>query len=141
MARMEAWQVRRVLNAVNGSTLLGLGLALAGRAEVRPGPRGLLLATGYRLALPRRPAFTVGDVVLTPYDRGWVDARPRLLAHEERHTWQYAACLGLPMLPLYAVAAAWSWLRTGDPGRANAFERLAGLADGGYPVETPARGS
>lgn len=142
---MRAWQVRRGLNAVNGSTLLGLGVAALGRARVSHGPRGLLVATGYRLALPGRPAFTVGDVVLTPYDRGWLDARPRLLAHEERHAWQYVACLGLPMLPLYGLAAAWSWLRTGDAGRANAFEVLAGLADGGYSpapsVETPVRGS
>jgi hypothetical protein len=129
---MQPWHVRRALNTLNGATLLGLAVAAAGRARVAPGPRGLLVATGYRLRVPPRRAFTVGDVVLTRYDPGWLEARPRLLVHEERHTWQYAACLGLPMLPLYALAAAWSWLRTGDPGRANAFEVLAGLEDGGY---------
>jgi hypothetical protein len=36
------------------------------------------------------------------------------------------------MLPLYAVAAGWSWLRSGDAASRNPFERLAGLADGGY---------
>ena len=128
------WRVRQLVNAVNGSTLLGLGVALAGRARLRPGRNGVLLAEGYRLPIPDRPAFTIGDVVLTPHPDGWLEAHPRLLAHEERHAWQYAACLGLPFLPLYALASAWSWLRTRDPGRANAFEVLAGLADGGYPL-------
>jgi hypothetical protein len=38
------------------------------------------------------------------------------------------------MLPLYVVAAGWSYLVGGDPAVHNAFERLAGLADGGYPT-------
>ncbi len=132
-ARMERWRVRQVLNAVNGSTLLGLGIAAVGRCSFRRGPRGLVLAAGYRPPLPRATAFTVGDVVVTPHDHDWLGARPRLLAHEERHSWQYVACLGLPMLPLYAVAAAWSYARGGDVGVHNPFERAAGLADGGYP--------
>ena len=41
------------------------------------------------------------------------------------------AC-GLPFLPLYFIAAGWSQLRTGNPGSANIFERLAGLEAGGY---------
>ena len=129
---MEWWRVRRVLNAVNGSTLLGVAVAAAGRARLRRGPRGLLLAEGYRLPLPRVAAFSVGDVVVTRHSPDWLAARPRLLRHEERHATQYAACLGLPMLPLYALAAGWSWLRGGDPGTHNAFEVLAGLEDGGY---------
>jgi hypothetical protein len=36
------------------------------------------------------------------------------------------------MLPLYGVAAAWSWLRSRDYATSNVFERLAGLEDGGY---------
>jgi hypothetical protein len=36
------------------------------------------------------------------------------------------------MVPLYLVAAAASWLLTGDTGAKNVFERRAGLADGGY---------
>ena len=118
---------------VNGSTLLGLGLAALGRARLGAGPRGLLVASGYRLPQPSAPAFTVGNVVLTRHDTAWLAARPRLLLHEERHSWQYVACLGLPLLPLYAVAAGWSWLRGGDAGVHNLFERTAGLADGGYP--------
>ena len=58
--------------------------------------------------------------------------RPELLAHEERHAWQYVACLGLPFLPLYAAAMAWSQLRTGDRASRNVFERHAGLDAGGY---------
>ena len=59
-------------------------------------------------------------------------ADPALLRHEERHSSQYA-CLGVPFLPLYFVAAGWSLLRTGNPGSANLFERHAGLQAGGYP--------
>ena len=59
-------------------------------------------------------------------------ANPVLLGHEERHSTQYAWCLGLPFLPLYFLAAGWS-LRTGNPGIANVFERHAGLQAGGYP--------
>ncbi|QNN53827.1 hypothetical protein [Nocardioides mesophilus] len=131
---MDRWRLRQVLNGVNGSTALGLVVARAGRARLAPGPRHLLLATGYRLPLPVASAFTLGNVVLTRHDEDWLARRPLLLAHEERHTWQYAACLGLPMLPLYAVAAGWSLLRGSDPATHNAFERLAGLADGGYPL-------
>ena len=131
---MQWWQVRRVANALNGSTLLGLGAALATRARVSRGPRGLLLATRAHLPARGAAAITFGDVVLTRHDEEWLRRRPPLLAHEQRHAWQYVACLGLPLLPLYAVAAGWSWLRGGDPAVHNPFERLAGLADGGYPL-------
>ena len=134
MAGVSWWRVRRTANLFNGSTLLGLAVAYAGRAHVVPGPRGLLLAHGYRFGFPVAGAFTVGDVVLTRHPAGWFDHRPRLLGHEERHSWQYAACLGLPMLPLYGLAAGYSWLRARDVGSHNAFERLAGLAEGGYRV-------
>lgn len=131
---MRPWQLKRGLNWANLSTPAGLLVARAGGATVGRGPRGLLLASGYRRRLPAASAFTVGNVVLTRHGPGWFLGRPRLLAHEERHTWQYVACLGLPMLPLYAVAAGWSYLRGGDPVVHNPFERAAGLADGGYPL-------
>lgn len=131
---MAWWHVKAVVNAVNGSTLLGLGIAAVGRARVGRGPRGLVLATGYRLGFPHASAFTVGNVVLTRHEVSWWETRSRLLVHEERHSWQYVALLGLPMLPLYGAAAAWSWLRGGDPATYNAFETRAGLADGGYPL-------
>lgn len=132
--RVQWWRVRRVVNVLNLSTPAGLLLAVAGRCRVARGPRGLVLATGYRLPVPPNPAFTVGDVVLTRAGPAFLASRPRLLLHEERHAWQYVACLGLPMVPLYLLAAGWSYLRGGDPGVHNVFERLAGLADGGYPA-------
>ncbi|HEU4512308.1 MAG TPA: hypothetical protein VFR87_04320 [Nocardioidaceae bacterium] len=131
---MDAWRAKAVVNAANGSTLLGLGVAVLGRARFSRGPRGLVLATGYRFALPRASAFTVGNVVVTKHDERWWQRHPRMLLHEERHSWQYVVTLGLPMLPLYGVAAAWSCLRGGDLSTHNVFETAAGLEDGGYPL-------
>ena len=131
---MQWWRVKSVVNAVNGSTLLGLGIAGVGRARLSRGPRGLVLATGYTYPFPRAGAFTVGNVVLTRHDAAWLGRRERMLLHEERHSWQYAVTLGLPMLPLYVVAAGWSYLRGGDVSTYNVFEVRAGLEDGGYPL-------
>ena len=131
-------RVRAVGNAVNLSTLLGLALSAAGRARLTRGPQALLVAEHYRLPLPKAGAFTVGNVVLVPHGTlAELELRHTgMLAHEASHSWQYFGCLGLPFLPLYALAAGWSWLRTGDPASANWFERTAGLARGGY-VERP----
>lgn len=131
---MDWWRVRQVANAVNGSTLLGLGIARVGRSRLRRGPRGLLLASGYRLPFPNAGAFTVGDVVVTRHDPSWWTTRARVLAHEERHSWQWAVSAGLPFLPAYGAAAAWAFARGRDWSTYNVFERLAGLADGGYPT-------
>ena len=131
---MRWWHVRLVVNLLNGSTLLGFLVALIGRAHCSRGPRGLVLATSYRLGLPNAPAFTVGNVIISRKDAADLVPRQRLLRHEERHTWQYVACLGLPMLPLYLLAAGYSWVRGGDFGVHNIFERAAGLVDGGYPT-------
>ncbi len=137
MDRNVQWQVRSLANWVNLSTPLGLAVATFGRAAVSRHDRGILLATGYRFGFPAASAFTVGSVVISRHDRGYLTGRPELLAHEERHTTQYAACLGLPFIPLYLLATGWSWLRTGDRAAANLFERRAGLADGHYVVPTP----
>ena len=51
---------------MNLSSVLGLGLALAGRAQLSRGPQALLLAEHYRLPLPKAGAFTIGNVVLVP---------------------------------------------------------------------------
>lgn len=126
-------RARTVLNVLNLSTPLGLLIARAGQARVRRGPRGLVLADGFGPRVLDAAAFTVGDVVITRRD--WTvlsRRRPALLAHEERHAWQWAACGGLPFLPLYLAGTAWSWLRTRDRAARNPFERGAGLADGGY---------
>ncbi|MFC0623731.1 hypothetical protein [Kribbella deserti] len=130
---MTGWQrVKVVVNLLNLTTLAGLLVALIGRAKLSRGPRGLLYGTGYRLGFPVAGAFTLGNVVLTKHDRSYFDNSPALVRHEERHSWQYFCLIGLPMLPLYGLGAAWSFLRTGCPASRNPFERLAGLADGGY---------
>ncbi|GAA0354835.1 hypothetical protein [Micropruina glycogenica] len=130
----RAQRVRQVGNLMNLSSALGLTAARLGRARLRPGPQGLLLAEGYRLNFPSRAgAFTVGNVILTSTDFESLTARePHVMDHESAHAWQYFWCGGLPFLPLYALAAGWSWLRTGDLASANFFERNAGLVRGGY---------
>lgn len=130
------------MNWLNLATPLGLCIALAGQAGIEPGPRDLRVASGYQLPFPVAGAFTVGSVVITAKAAGAVLADPVLLEHEERHATQWAACGGLPFLPLYVAAMAWSQWRVGNPGSANVFERLAGLESGGYPPpERVSRGS
>lgn len=131
-------RVRVVLNLVNLSTPLGLLVARLGGARIRRGERGLLLAEGYRPAFPVAGAFTIGDVVTTPHTVEEVSRlQPDVLAHEERHAWQWALT-GWRFLPLYGAASAWSWVRTGDPAVLNVFERDAGLHSGGYlPPDAP----
>ena len=79
-----------------------------------------MLATRSRLPLRGTTALTVGDVVLTPEDAAFLLRRPRLLAHEGRHSWQYAACLGLPLLPLYGLAAGYPVVSARDRRRTRA---------------------
>lgn len=127
---------RAVLNAANLSTPLGLLIGLLGRSHFRGCGRGLVLAEHGRLGPRRAAAFTVGNVIVVP--RASMDElcsrNPGVLDHESAHAWQYAACLGLPFLPLYALASAWSWLRTSDVAAANLFETTAGLERGSYTV-------
>jgi hypothetical protein len=130
-------RIRQLWNAVNLTTPLGLVLALAAGCRIHRGPDGLLLAFGYRWAVPDGGAFTVGNMVLF---RPHTAPTALLLRHESRHATQYAWCLGLPFLALYAASAGWSLLRTGDPASRNLFERRAGLRAGGYrerPVRWP----
>jgi hypothetical protein len=135
---ISGWQaLKLVVNVVNLSTLAGVLVGLVGRARFSRGPRGLLFATGYKPSFPIANAFTIGNTVLTRKDRAWLDSQPALVKHEERHSWQYLCLIGLPMLPIYVVAAGWSWLRTGDFASQNPFERLAGLVDGGYDEHRP----
>ncbi|MET3923265.1 hypothetical protein [Arthrobacter sp. UYEF20] len=126
-------RLRQIANVLNASTPLGLLLAACARASVRRGPRGLLIATGYRWRLPFAGAFTVGNVVLFRAGPDEALGNQVLLGHEERHSTQYAWCLGVPFLPLYFLAAGWSRWRTGNPASRNVFERHAGLRAGGYP--------
>jgi hypothetical protein len=123
-------RVRLAVNLVNGSTLAGLAVSAAGQARLARYPDGLLVGIGYRLPVPSAPAFTVGNVIITRRDALAYDTG--LFRHEARHSTQYAWCGGLLMLPAYFAAAGLSWLLCGDVGSWNAFERAAGLADGGY---------
>lgn len=137
-------RVRGVVNLLNLSTPAGVVLSRLGAGSLRRGPDDLWIADAYRLPLPTAPAFTMGSVVLFRRELpGWPEdpvaaIRPALLAHEARHATQYAYCGGLLMVPAYLACAGWSWLRTGDPGSRNVFERRAGLVDGGYR-ERPVR--
>jgi hypothetical protein len=123
-------RVRRAVNLANGSTLAGLGVAAIGGATVARTVDGLFTGTGYRLPVPPAPAFCLGNVIVTRGDV--MDPGSRLFCHEARHATQFAWCGGVVMIPLYLVAAGVSWALTGDFGARNVFERLAGLADGGY---------
>ncbi len=123
-------RVRQAVNLANGSTLAGLGVAAVGGARLARGPDGLFTGTGYRLPVPPAPAFCLGNVIVTRH--GHLDPESRLFRHEARHATQYAWSGGVAMVPLYLTAAGVSWLLTGDFGARNTFERLAGLADGGY---------
>lgn len=136
--RLTGWEwVRLIGNYLNLTSLLGLLLARLGGARIRRGPRGLILAEGYRWSFPDAGAFTVGNVVTTRFTfTRLLRPLPRLLEHEGRHSWQFLCCLGLPFFLPYVVLLGWSVLRTGDRSSRHAFERHAGLADGGY-VERP----
>jgi len=129
----RAQRVRRLGNLVNLSTPLGLLIGRVGRAQPGADSQGLHLLENYTLTFPPAGAFTVGNVVISPLTFAELTAmQPDVLDHEEAHAWQYFWCCGLPFLPLYAAAAGWSWLRTGDVASANFFERNAGLQRGGY---------
>jgi hypothetical protein len=129
-------RLRRAVNLANFSTLAGLGTAIAGRARIAPSVDGMVVATRYRLPVPPAPAFCLGNVILTRKDDIVVGSP--VFRHEARHATQYAWCGGVAMVPLYLLAAGVSWVLTGDFGAGNVFERLAGLADGGYS-EKPLR--
>ena len=128
-----AYRTRQVVNALTLSTLLGIGVAKASGARLHPGPDGLVLALHPRRRLLRASAFTIGNVVIVAVESPGED----LLRHESRHATQWAWCV-LLFLPLYWLAAGWSYLRCGDHWSRNVFEQRAGLADGGY-VENPVR--
>jgi hypothetical protein len=130
-------RVRLAVNLLNGSTLAGLAVSRAGGARLARFPDGLLVGTGYRLPVPPAPAFTLGNVIIARQPKLAYDTP--LLRHEARHSTQYAWAGGLLMLPLYFTAAGVSWLLSGDFGAWNAFERGAGLADGGYDAARPLR--
>lgn len=125
-------RARQLANLANGTTVLGLAVARAAGTAVSRGPRGLIIAAGYRWRLPFAGAFAMGNVVICRAEADHLTSNLALLGHEEKHCSQYAWCLGLPFLLLYFLAAGWSQVRTGNPASGNFFERQAGLAAGGY---------
>ena len=131
---------RTLLTAVNGTTGAGLLIALAGGARIRRGRDGVLIAERWRRRLPPATCFTVGSVIMTRRTAEWLLAEERsaLFGHESRHAGQYAV-LGPLFWPAYWLACGYSWTTTGSWGTRNVFERMAGLADGGYPTELPLR--
>ena len=94
------------------------------------------MCTDYRFRFPAAGAFTVGSVIISRHDLDWLQDRPLLLQHEDRHCTQYAFLVGPVMLPLYFVSVGVSYLLAGDHSSFNPFERLAGFDDGGYPPPT-----
>ena len=135
-AKTRDRQLRAIANWVNLATPLAFVIASLGRARPRRGPCQLWIADGYRLAFPKAGAFTIGSMVIVPH--GTMDElvryNPHVLEHEEAHAKQWAICAGLPFLPLYAAATAWSKWRTGNNYAANIFEVRADLVKGGYRV-------
>ncbi|MEO6471116.1 MAG: hypothetical protein ABIR57_04635 [Aeromicrobium sp.] len=129
-------RARVVVNWLNLSTPLGLFMAWIGGASIGRGPRGTFHAPGYRWGFPIGGAFAVGNVILTTHDQNWMDERPAMMRHEDRHCTQYAWCLGVVMVPLAGLTMAFSFLVAGDFSSYNPFERLANLEDGGYPPPT-----
>lgn len=129
---------RTGLTAINGTTAVGLAIAVLARARIRRGPGGVLIAGGCRRPALRR-TFTVGCVILTRRPPEWLlhPDRAELLAHETRHVAQYAG-LGPLFWPAYWLACAWSYLLTRTYGSRNWFERRAGLTAGRY-LEAPLR--
>jgi hypothetical protein len=130
---------RALLTLANGTTGAGVLVALAGRAKIRRGRDGVLIAEGYRWRVPPATCFTIGSVVLTRKSAEWLLAEEQraLFSHEHRHARQYA-WLGPLFWPAYWAACGWSYALTGSYGARNAFERHAGLAGGGY-AERPLR--
>lgn len=127
----RAHRLRQIVNAINLTTLTGVAVAKAGRATLTPGPDGLVFGSGYRYGFPVGGAFTVGNVVVSKRPIERLTSDPALLAHEARHSTQYAV-LGPFFWPLYVLCVIWSYLRTGDHWSRNPLERLAVLADGHY---------
>ena len=81
-----AQRLRQLANVLNASTTLGLLLARLAGTETVGGPRGLVIAAGYRWRLPFAQAFTVGNVVIFRAGAEEALANPVLLGHEERHS-------------------------------------------------------
>ena len=135
-------RLRQLVNVITLATPVGLLLAAIGRATLRRGPHGTIVAVGYAWSFPapHASAVTIGDVILLRLDDEGLARRPGLLRHEARHSVQWACLIGIVGFPLlYGLASLWSWLRCRDMAVRNVFEVRAGLVDGGYVAPGPAR--
>ncbi len=132
LAHTRWTKVRTVVNWLNFSTALGLLIAKVGGAKIHRRGRGTWIAADYRFRFPVASAFAVGSVIVSQHSVDYLQARPVLMQHEDRHCTQYAFCIGPLMLPLYLISAGVSWVLCGDHASYNPFERLANLSDGGY---------
>ncbi len=131
--------MRTQWNRLNGTTYAGRCLASLTGCRRVPGPDGTTIAADYPLRVPAAACFVIGDVIFCRHSASWLLATEQraVLAHEVRHTYQYARW-GPLFWPLYVAGSAWSYALTGNFGVRNAFERNAGLADGGY-ADAPIR--
>jgi hypothetical protein len=130
-------KIRHFINAVTGVTLFGIivGFFSGGKPQWNS-EYGLLVFFDCKIPWRAASAMTFGDVMvcLTP-PRRWAsfeDMPPGLLLHEMKHAQQYNYTLGFPYFPLYWLACAYSWLKSGDYWSYNVFESRAGHSDGGY---------
>jgi len=135
--------VRFVLNLP--ATLVGCLIGVATHGSCHWDREHLVvLCTGSSAPKLGSTAFAVGSTVITSLSAGEFRARNggRLMAHETRHSDQWALLGPLPFLAAYGEEFVRSRLvsrrRGGDPGSYNLFERWAVLEDGSYPPR-PAR--
>ena len=138
-ALSRLWRgVRFVLNGP--ATLAGCLIGLATHGSLHwDGEHLVVLCTGSSAPKLGSTAFAVGSVVITSLGPDDFAARHggRLMAHETRHSDQWALLGPLPFLAAYGaefIRSRWvSRHRGGDPGSYNLFERWAVLEEGGYP--------
>jgi RHS repeat-associated protein len=120
-------------------TIIGVSTGLAAGGDCDWNGKNWVFVCYGGYTLPGSDAFTLGSAINTNLSRADFDARNngRLLAHETKHTDQYAL-LGPAFLPAYGLDTAQAWLRAKcsgsgkDPGCYKLLEQWAGLKDGGY---------
>jgi hypothetical protein len=126
---------RHTLNTLTGINLFGLIVGVLSRGKPEwDAERGLLVFMSCQIRWPRAAAMTFGDIVVVRAGQ-WqrlADVPAPLMQHEAEHARQYLFTLGLPYFPLYWIACAYSYVRTGNYWSRNAFEVKAGLQNGGY---------
>ena len=73
---------RTLLTAVNGTTLVGMGIAVLTGTKLRRGRGGILIAEGYRRKSPPATCFTIGSLIITRRKAEWLldELRARLLS-------------------------------------------------------------